>query len=113
MRRRDHEEGQEGPEFLTLAALDRLVHEPVRLVVLTALLETRRANFTFLKNVTGATAGNLGSHLTTLEEHGLVVSERGPEQGKTVTFLRLTPRGRKAVRAYWSRMEAVGRGLRG
>jgi DNA-binding transcriptional ArsR family regulator len=55
-----------------LAELDKLIHEPARLVILTALSVVKSVDFLFLQNLTGLTAGNLSGHLTRLEEAGLV-----------------------------------------
>jgi DNA-binding transcriptional ArsR family regulator len=53
-------------------ALDRLVHEPGRLAILTVLSSVSDADFLFLQRTTGLTKGNLSSHLAKLEDGGLV-----------------------------------------
>jgi len=58
--------------FEHLAELNRLVHEPSRLAILTALSAYEKADFVFLLNVTRLTKGNLSSHLSKLEHGGLV-----------------------------------------
>jgi DNA-binding transcriptional ArsR family regulator len=58
--------------FEQLANLDRMVHDPARLAILTALSACERADFLFLQRITGLTKGNLSSHLSKLEEAGLV-----------------------------------------
>ncbi|HEY3056658.1 MAG TPA: transcriptional regulator, partial [Thermoanaerobaculia bacterium] len=58
--------------FERLAGLDRLVHEPARLSILTALSACKSADFLFLQRLTGLSKGNLSSHLSKLEEGGLV-----------------------------------------
>lgn len=92
-----------------LVALDRIVHEPVRLVVLSALLECRSANFTFLRSMTRTTAGNLGAHLNVLREHGLIEMTRSDDHGRPQTVVRLTPGGRRAVRSYWRTVSRAAR----
>ena len=72
------------PPFEALAGLDRLIHEPARLAVLTALQGWESADFLFLQNITGLSKGNLSSHLSKLEEGGLVAVtkefvERSPD----------------------------------
>ncbi|MEX1127939.1 MAG: transcriptional regulator [Vicinamibacterales bacterium] len=62
--------------FEHLAALNRLVHEPSRLAILTALSACEKADFLFLLNITGLTKGNLSSHLSKLEQAGLVTIEK-------------------------------------
>jgi len=56
--------------------LDRLIHEPARLAILTVLSSVRAADFVFLQRTTGLTQGNLSSHLTKLEDAGLVRIEK-------------------------------------
>ena len=56
--------------------LDRLIHEPARLAILTVLSSVRAADFVFLQRMTGLTQGNLSSHLTKLEEAGLIRIEK-------------------------------------
>jgi len=58
--------------------LDRLIHEPGRLAILTVLSSVNAADFVFLQRTTGLTKGNLSSHLTKLEEAGLVEIEKRP-----------------------------------
>jgi DNA-binding transcriptional ArsR family regulator len=95
--------------FERLAALDRLIHEPARLAILTALAACQSAEFLFLQRLTGLTKGNLSSHLAKLEEGGLVLIEK-TFSGKTPhTFLRLTDDGRQAIAAHWQRLEQLGR----
>ena len=53
-----------------LAKVDRLVHEPARLMILMFLYTVERADFTFLLNATELTDGNLSSHLSKLEARG-------------------------------------------
>ena len=53
--------------FEHIAELDRLIHEPARLAILTALRACRTADFLFLQRLTGLSNGNLSSHLAKLE----------------------------------------------
>ena len=57
-------------------ALDRLIHEPGRLAILTVLSSASDADFLFVQRATGLTKGNLSSHLTKLEDAGLVAVEK-------------------------------------
>jgi hypothetical protein len=59
-----------------LSAINRLVHEPARLVLLTALSACHSADLLFLQRLNGLTAGNLSSHLLKLEEGGWFESRR-------------------------------------
>jgi DNA-binding transcriptional ArsR family regulator len=93
--------------FEQLANLDRLVHDPARLAILTALSACERADFLFLLRITGLTKGNLSSHLSKLEEAGLVVIEKRFVEKKTQTLARLSDSGRGAIEAYWKEMEEL------
>jgi DNA-binding transcriptional ArsR family regulator len=93
--------------FEQLANLDRLVHDPARLAILTALSACERADFLFLLRITGLTKGNLSSHLSKLEEAGLVEIEKRFVEKKTQTLVRLTDGGRGTVERYWQEMEEL------
>lgn len=90
--------------FEQLARLDRLVHDPARLAILTALSACERADFLFLQRVTGLTKGNLSSHLSKLEAAGLVEIEKRRQDNRTQTLARLMGAGREAVECYWREM---------
>jgi len=94
-----------------LRDLDRLIHEPARLMVLSYLFVTDGADFTFLARQTGLTLGNLSSHVTKLEEAGYVEVEKSFRGKRPNTLLRLTARGREEFATYRNRMEQALRGL--
>jgi DNA-binding transcriptional ArsR family regulator len=98
--------------FEDLASLNRLIHEPARLAIVTALSACEKADFVFLLSLTGLTKGNLSSHLAKLEHARLVQIEKRFEGKQPVTYARLTPQGRAAVRDYWKRLEGARRGIR-
>lgn len=85
--------------------LDRLVHEPARLMILANLYVVENANFTFLMNQTGLTWGNLSSHLTRLEEAGYVRIEKEFVDKKPQTNASLTAEGRAAFTLYRQQMQ--------
>ncbi|QIN80304.1 ArsR family transcriptional regulator [Rubrobacter marinus] len=87
------------------AGLDRLVHEPARLIILTALSELESADFLFLLRLAGLTKGNLSSHLDKLEAAGLVEVEKRFVGKKTNTLIRITGSGRAAVEEHWRRLD--------
>ncbi|MFD9067111.1 winged helix-turn-helix domain-containing protein [Kitasatospora purpeofusca] len=78
--------------------LDDVVHQRVRLGILTVAHEARRVEFGFLRTSLGLTAGNLSQHLTVLEKAGLVAVEKGYEGRRARTWLSLTPAGDRALR---------------
>jgi DNA-binding transcriptional ArsR family regulator len=81
--------------FEHLASFDRLVHEPSRLAILTALSACEKADFLFLLNITGLTKGNLSSHLSKLEQAGLVKIEKKFEGKQPITYAMLTLEGKR------------------
>lgn len=98
--------------FASLAGLDRLVHEPARLAILTALSACSRADFLYLLRLTGLTKGNLSSHLARLEAAGLVSIEK-TFAGKTpLTSVQLTESGRQAIERHWRDLDTLARTVR-
>jgi DNA-binding MarR family transcriptional regulator len=78
--------------------LNDVVHQRVRLGILTIAHEARRAEFGFLRTTLDLTAGNLGQHLTVLEKAGLVHIEKGYEGKRPRTWVSLTAAGEIALR---------------
>ncbi|MGZ8348134.1 MAG: transcriptional regulator [Allosphingosinicella sp.] len=100
---------EEEPHFAELAALDRLVHDPSRLAILSALLGWTEAEFSYLLTATGLTKGNLSSHLGKLEAGGLIEIGKG-YKGKTPwTRAKLTKEGRDRVEAHWAELDRIRR----
>jgi DNA-binding transcriptional ArsR family regulator len=88
-----------------LADVDRVVHEPARLTILMYLSSVESADFVFLMRVAGLTWGNLSSHLSKLEEVGYVEIEKTFLRKKPHTVIRLSKRGRRALRDYRQTMQ--------
>jgi DNA-binding transcriptional ArsR family regulator len=93
-----------GPEEL---ALDRLIHEPGRLAILTLLSSVKAADFVFLQRATGLTRGNLSSHLSKLEEGGLVEIQKRFVLKKSNTNVALTAEGRRRINHHWTQLERL------
>jgi DNA-binding MarR family transcriptional regulator len=87
--------------------LDRVVHEPARLAILTVLSACREADFTFLLRVTGLTNGNLSTHLTKLETAGLVTIVKQFAGKRPQTLVALTATGREQIKQHWRRLEKL------
>lgn len=87
--------------------LDRMIHEPGRLAILTVLSSVKSADFTFLQQVTGLTKGNLSSHLSKLEEAGLVEIDKRFVLKKPNTSAALTKVGRKRIAAHWEQLDKL------
>jgi DNA-binding transcriptional ArsR family regulator len=87
--------------------LDRLIHEPGRLAILTVLSSVRDADFVFLQRTTGLTKGNLSSHLTKLEEAGLIAIEKRFIHKKPNTNVALTAVGKQRIAHHWDQLERL------
>jgi DNA-binding transcriptional ArsR family regulator len=91
-----------GPGAAT--SIDRIVHEPARLLLLSHLAGTESADFLHLLRRTGLTKGNLSAHLRKLEEAGYVDVEKTFVDKLPLTVVRLTRSGREAIAVYRERM---------
>jgi DNA-binding MarR family transcriptional regulator len=77
--------------------LDEVVHQRVRLGILTVAHEARRVEFGYLRTSLDLTAGNLSQHLTVLERAGLIAIEKGYAGKRARTWISLTKAGRAAL----------------
>ena len=91
----------------TLATLNRLVHEPARLAILTVLASCESADFAFLETATGLTKGNLSVQLTRLEEAALIAIEKAAKKNRIVTRAHIVAEGRYQLGRYWAQMEEI------
>lgn len=87
--------------------LDRVIHEPARLVIVAILSAVESADFVYLQRETGLTPGNLSSHLSRLESAGYVELEKGYRGKVPHTTCRLTDTGARAFGDYRSRLGKV------
>jgi DNA-binding MarR family transcriptional regulator len=87
--------------------LDRLVHEPARLAILTVLSSCQEADFVFLQRATGLTNGNLSAHLSKLEDAGLIEITKRFLDKKPQTLVSLTAIGRSQITLHWYRLEVL------
>jgi DNA-binding transcriptional ArsR family regulator len=85
--------------------LDRLIHEPARLLIVTILTPVESADFLFLQRETGLTKGNLSAHLSKLEEAGYVKIEKTFKGKLPLTICRLTTAGKKALIQYRQQLQ--------
>jgi DNA-binding MarR family transcriptional regulator len=79
-------------------SLDDVVHQRVRLGILTIAHEARRVEFTYLRTNLELTAGNLSQHLSVLESAGLITIEKGYADKRARTWITLTKAGQAALR---------------
>ena len=100
------------PDPRASLALDRLIHERVRLAIVSSLAVTESLTFNELKQLVGATDGNLSVHARRLEEAGYVECLKSFEGRVPRTEFRLTARGRRELQRYLDHMEALVRATR-
>ena len=81
-------------------ALDRMVHEPARLLILSILASAKLVEFSYIETVSGLSKGNLSSHMSKLETAGLIEVKKRFRGKRPLTEMRLTTAGRKALDAY-------------
>jgi DNA-binding transcriptional ArsR family regulator len=99
----------DGSELHPLVDIDRAIHAPARLMMMTYLYVVESADYVFLTRLTGLTWGNLSTHLSKLEETGYLVMEKEFRGKKPYTMIRLTEEGRAAFRVYRQRvMDVLG-----
>ena len=92
--------------------LDRVIHERVRLAIVSALAGAEALTFNELKELLGLTDGNLSVHARRLEEAGFVACEKSFVDRAPRTQYRLTAAGRTALDDYLNHMEALIRRVR-
>ena len=93
-------------------ALDRVIHERVRLAIVSALAGAETLSFNELKSLLGITDGNLSVHARRLEEAGFVACDKRFVERVPHTTFKLTAAGRKALDAYLGHMESLIRRVR-
>ena len=86
--------------------VDRLIHEPNRLMIMAQLYIVQSADFLFLQNQTGMTPGNLSAHLNKLESSGYVEVTKEFMDRKPHTVLSLTKKGRVAFSDYLKKVRS-------
>ena len=95
------------------STLDAVIHERVRLAIVSALAVNASLTFTELKRMLALTDGNLSVHARRLEEVGYLACEKSFDGRVPRTEYRLTPAGRRALERYLEHMEAIIRATRG
>jgi DNA-binding transcriptional ArsR family regulator len=90
-----------------IAELDRIIHEPARMMVVALLAAVEECDFLFLMRETELNKGNLSSHLAKLEEAGYVEIEKTYRGKVPQKLLRLTRPGRAAFDEYRQRLNAA------
>src|ERR1051325_2521544 len=89
----------------SVTELDRLIHEPARLLIVTILSTVASADFLFLQRETGLTKGNLSAHLSKLEEAGYIKIGKTFKGKLPLTVCKLTATGKKALTQYRQQLQ--------
>src|SRR5512138_1927401 len=92
-------------DLRSVTELDRLIHEPARLLIVTILSSVASADFLFLQRETGLTKGNLSAHLSKLEVAEYVKIEKTFKGKLPLTVCKLTATGQKALKAYREQLQ--------
>ena len=104
--------GQKRARAETPADLDRVIHERMRLAIVSALAGVDSLSFNELKELLDTTDGNLSVHARRLEDAGFVTCEKSFVDRMPRTQYQLTPTGRAALNGYLDHMEALIRRVR-
>jgi DNA-binding transcriptional ArsR family regulator len=92
-------------DLRSLTELDRLIHEPARLLIVTILSTVESADFLFLQRETELTKGNLSAHLSKLEGAGYIDIEKTFKGKLPLTVCKLTEAGQQAFEDYRHQMQ--------
>jgi DNA-binding MarR family transcriptional regulator len=91
--------------------INKLIHEPARLQIMTQLYVVEEADFLFLMRKAGLTWGNLSSHMSKLEDAGYIEVKKEFMDKKPHTIIKLTPKGRKSFDEYRKAIDQVFKDL--
>jgi DNA-binding MarR family transcriptional regulator len=94
-------------QLRSISGLDRVIHEPGRLMIMALLAVVKECDFLYLLHETEMNKGNLSSHLARLEQAGYVEIEKTYRGKVPQTLLRLTPAGRAAMEEYRKGLKAA------
>jgi len=90
--------------------LDNIIHQPVRLQIMSSLVsldQNERVNFTYLRKLLKLTDGNLGAHLSKLEQAGYIEIEKMFVARKPQTFIFATGKGRDAFAEHIAALKEI------
>jgi len=103
-----NKENKETPNSISeIMNIDRMVHSPARLAILTYLFVVEEGDAVYLLNQIGLTWGNLSANVTRLQETGYIEVSKEFKDKKPHTLLKLTDKGRKAFQAYQDQMKGL------
>jgi DNA-binding MarR family transcriptional regulator len=93
-----------------MAGLNEIIHQPVRLRIMAALLSVEAVNevdFSYLRDLLQVTDGNLGAHLRKLEEAGYIAVNKTFIERKPRTYVAVTAEGRRVFKKHVAALEAI------
>jgi DNA-binding MarR family transcriptional regulator len=90
-----------------LMDIDKDIHEPARLMILSILSVVESADFVFLRGQTELTWGNLSAHLGKLESKGYITIKKEIKNKKSHTMIRITEKGKREFLAYRQKMKDI------
>ncbi len=93
-----------------MAELNEIIHQPVRLRIMAALVALdagSEVDFTYLRDLLDVTDGNLGAHLRKLEEAGYIAVNKAFVERKPRTFVSVTDAGRKVFQEHVAALESI------
>lgn len=93
--------------------LDKVIHERLRLGIISALAANEKLSFTELKNLLATSDGNISVHARKLEDAGYVTQEKSFRGRMPLTEYKITAAGRKALVRYLDHMEALIKAMKG
>lgn len=91
--------------YALITQLNRTMHDPVRLAILSILYIHTNVDFSFLKNILNLTNGNLNSHLKRLENDQLIEIQKGYLQNRPHTIYWLSYEGRQMFESYLQQLQ--------
>src|SRR6476469_6888608 len=108
----ERQKGQKGQQQKSPLELNRLIHERLRLGIISALAVNERLTFNDLKRLLQTTDGNLSVHARKLEEAQYVACDKTFAGRMPRTEYRLTAAGRRALEKYLAHMDAIIKAVR-
>ena len=93
--------------------LDKIIHERMRLGIISALAANTKLSFTDLKNLLNTTDGNISVHARKLEEAGYLTCEKSFKSRMPLTEYAITKDGREALERYLDHMEVLIKAMKG
>jgi DNA-binding transcriptional ArsR family regulator len=93
--------------------LDKVIHERMRLGIISALAANKKLSFTELKDLLNTSDGNISVHARKLEDAGYVTQEKSFRGRVPLTEYKITARGRRALLKYLDHMEALIKAMKG